>query len=74
MLSPCVPVRGGSAVLLAGQDRSHAGFWKERRGCTLILRLTGDKFLLVSGPHTAYLAMGKQASGVADPAVMSWCR
>ncbi len=74
MLSPCVPVRGGSAVLLAGQDPSHAGLWKERRGRTLILRLTGDLFLPVSGPHTAYLAVGKRASGVADPAMMSWCR
>ncbi len=59
MLSPCVPVLGGSAVLLAGQDLSHAGLWKGRRDRTLILRLTGALFLLVSGPHMAYLAVGK---------------
>ncbi len=31
MLSPCVPVLGGSAMLLAGQDPSQAGFWKGRK-------------------------------------------
>ncbi len=71
MLSPCAPVRGGSAVLLAGQHPSHAGVCKEKRVRTLLLRLTGDLFLPVSGPHTAYLAVGERASGVADPAVMS---
>ncbi len=65
---------GGSAVLLAGQDPSQAGLWKGRRDRTLILRFIGDLFLLVSGSHMAYLAMGKQASGVTDPAMMSWCR
>ncbi len=30
--------------------------------------------LVVKQPHTAYLAAGKRASGVADPAVMRRCR
>ncbi len=64
---------GGSAVLLAGQDPSQAGFWKGRKS-TLILRLTGDLSLPVSGSPTAYLAVGKRAPGVADLAVTSWCR
>ncbi len=65
---PCVPVLGGSSVLQAGQDPSQA------RDRTLILRLTGVMSLPLSGSPTAYLAVGKQAPGVADPAVMSWCR
>ncbi len=47
---------------------------KEARDRTLILRLTGDLSLPVSGSPTAYLAVGKRAPGVADPAVTSWCR
>ncbi len=47
---------------------------KEARDRTLILQLTGDLSLPVSGSPTAYLAVGKRAPGVADPAMTIWCR
>ncbi len=47
---------------------------KKARDRTLILQLTGVMSLPLSGSPTAYLAVGKRAPGVADPAVMSWCR
>ncbi len=46
---------------------------KSRRVGTLVLCIE-ETSLSITQPHTAYLAMGKQASGVADPAVMSGCR
>ncbi len=46
---------------------------KSRRVGTLVLCIE-ETSLLVTQPRTAYLATGKRASGVADPAVMSGCR
>ncbi len=46
---------------------------KSRRVCTLVLCIK-ETSLPITQPRTAYLAAGKRASGVADPAVMSGCR
>ncbi len=46
---------------------------KSRRVCTLVLCVEKTS-LSITQPRTAYLAVGKRASGVADPAVMSGCR
>ncbi len=62
-----------SAVLVAVLDRSHACLWKSRKGSTLVLSMK-ETSLNSTQPHTAYLAAGKWASAVADPAVMSGCR
>ncbi len=62
-----------SAVLVAVLDRSHACLWKSRKGSTLVLSRK-ETSLNSTQPHTAYLAAGKWASAVADPAVMSRCR
>ncbi len=40
---------------------------------TLVLCIE-ETSLPITQPHTAYLAVGKRTSGVADPAVMSGCR
>ncbi len=58
--------------------RSRAGTvtrWrlKSKRVGTLVLCIE-ETSLPITQPHTAYLAAGKRASGVADPAVMSGCR
>ncbi len=74
MLSPCVPVLGGSAVLQAGQDPSQAGFWKGSKRPHVNSPAYRRSVSPVSGSPTAYLAVGKRAPGVADPAVTSWCR
>ncbi len=46
---------------------------KSKRVGTLVLCIE-ETSLSITQPHTAYLAAGKRASGVADPAVMSGCR
>ncbi len=46
---------------------------KSNRVGTLVLSIEETRLPLTQ-PHTAYLAAGKRASGVADPAVMSGCR
>ncbi len=46
---------------------------KSRRVCTLVLCIE-ETSLPITQPRTAYLAAGKRASVVADPAVMSGCR
>ncbi len=46
---------------------------KSNRVGTLVLSIEETRVPLTQ-PHTAYLAVGKRASGVADPAVMSRCR
>ncbi len=71
---PCVPVLGGSSVLQAGQDPSQAGFWKESKRPHVNSPAHRSMSLSLSGSPTAYLAVGKRAPGVADPAVTSWCR
>ncbi len=58
--------------------RSRAGTvtrWrlKSKRVGTLVLCIEETSLPIIQ-PHTAYLAVGKRASGVADPAVMSGCR
>ncbi len=58
--------------------RSRAGTvtrWrlKSKRVGTLVICIE-ETSLPITQPHAAYLAAGKQASGVADPAVMSGCR
>ncbi len=46
---------------------------KSEEAGTLVLCIAETR-LSITQPHTAYLAVGKRASGVADPAVMSGCR
>ncbi len=47
---------------------------KSRRVYRISSQLLLEMCLPVLQPHTAYLAAGKRASGVADPAVMRRCR
>ncbi len=45
---------------------------KSEEAGTLVLCIAETSLSIIQ-PHTAYLAVGKRASGVADPAVMSGC-